>query len=66
MSRFLKAGVALVAVLGFTACGGPVEEEPVAEVDSVDQELRSCKPYEPPCPSPYQCVNGICRLPVAD
>jgi hypothetical protein len=61
MSMFWKRSLALIAVVGLAGCGGPVEETPETEVSSTEQALRSCKPYEPPCPSGYECISGVCR-----
>ncbi len=66
MSKIWKGSMVLFAVIGLAACGGPVEEEPAPEVDSVEQELRSCRPWEPPCPTGYQCVSYVCRPVLAD
>lgn len=43
MRRRVIRGLGMFAVLGFVAaCGGPIEEAPVAQLGTQEQELRQC------------------------
>lgn len=58
MSRSWIRGMGLVvAMLGLAACGGPIEEEPAADVASTEQALRMCS-LEGTCAANEVCVGG--------
>lgn len=65
MRGVLKSlAVAALFVFGLVGCGGTLEAESEAQLESTEQELRACLyngTQAGSCPSTESCVNGTCR-----